>query len=206
MLFNWKQSTSVSNLTTCIIFFWLTFYSNLSYQKARRHLQPGKGSVSSGKGGTETSHSSDDGSGDVISRSTGSGGKGSYGQGSANDFDENTTGTVVDTGLSTTRPATGGKGASSLGKGGTPSSGKGISSRGKGSTTISLDELLREDSNDKKSDGNERDARSGDGVGTSSNILPLSDDKNTFDLEPAELTPNEIGNNRNFGSLSNDDP
>ena len=181
-------------------------------QKARRHLQPGKGSVSSGKGGTETSHLSDDGSGDVISRSTGSGGKGSYGKGSANDFDEDTTGTVVDTGLSTIRPATGGKGASSLGKGGTPSRGKGTSSRGKGSTTTSPDELLREDSNDKKSDGNERDASSGDDVGTSSKILPRSDDGNTFDLEtasepePAELTPNEIGNNRNFGSLSNDDP
>lgn len=181
-------------------------------QKARRHLQPGKGSVSSGKGGTGTSHSSDDGSGDVISRSTGSGGKGSYGKGSANDFDENTTGTVVDTGLSTTRPATGGKGASSLGKGGTPSSGKGISSGGKASTTSSPDDLLREDSNDMKSTDNERDTSSGDDVGTSSNILPRSDDENTFDLEtasepePAELTPNEIGNNRNFGSLSNDDP
>lgn len=185
-----------------------TNYSNLSYQKARRHLQPGKGSVPSGKGGTETSHSSDDRSGDVISRSTGSGGKGSYGKGSANDFDENTTGAVVDTGLSTTRPATGGKGASSLGKGGTPSSGKGTSSGGKGSITTSSDELLREDSNDKKSDGNERD-NSGDDVGTSSTIPPRSDDENTFDLEtnepePAELT--KIGNNRNFGSLSNDDP
>ena len=114
--------------------------------------------------------------------------------------------------MSTTRPATGGKGASSLGKGGTPSSGKGISSGGKGSTTSSPDDLLREDSNDMKSTDNERDTSSGDDVGTSSNILPRSDDESTFDLEtasepePAELTPNEIGNNRNFGSLSNDDP
>ena len=178
----------------------------LIHQKARRHLQPGKGFVSSGKGGTETSHSSDDRSGDVISRSTGSGGKGSYGKGSANDLDEDTTGAVVDTGLSATRPATGGKGTSSLGKGGIPSSGKGTSSGGKGSTTTSPDELLREDSNGKKSDDNKRDASSGDDVGTSSTIPPRSDDENTFDLEPAEFTPNEIGNNRNFGSLSNDDP
>lgn len=59
-----------------------------------------------------------------------------------------------------------------------------------------------------KSADNERDTSSGDDAGTSSNIR--SDDENTFDLEttnepePAELIP--IGNNRNFGSLSNDDP
>ena len=175
------------------------------HQKVRRHLQPGKGSVSSGKGGTETSHSSDDRSGDVISRSTGSGGKGSYGKGFANDFDdENTTdGAVVDNGLSTTsRPATGGKGASSLGKGGTLSSGKKASSGGKGSTTTSPDDLLREDSNDMKSAGNERGVNSGDNVATTSEI-------EVNELEPADLTSTPIGNvveNRNFGSLSNDDP
>lgn len=42
----------------------------------------GKGAVSSGKGETATSQSSDDRSGAVISRSTGSGGKGLSGKGS----------------------------------------------------------------------------------------------------------------------------
>jgi hypothetical protein len=118
--------------------------------------------------------------------------------------------------VSTTRPrsATGGKGASSLGKGGTPSSGKGTSLGGKGSTSSRPDDLFLEDGKEKNSSDDQEDGNSTDNVRTSGNVPSQSGDENTFDLgviepEPDNLTPNEISNvvdNRNFGSLSNDDP